>query len=164
MKPATVAAMIGVAESTLRRYANDYGEYLSPTGAGGGRKHRDFTEHDVRVLKLIADMKAERTSDEDIDVTLRSLESTGWERLPALDENARSIMPAPGALLEAHKQRDVLEHEVKLLRERIDHIEQQADAERQRAQQERDDLTRRLTRAETLLELYESGRLHPPNA
>ena len=157
MKPSAVAAALGIAESTVRKYAGEYAEFLSPGGAGGGHRHRDFAEHDVRVLKLIRDMRAENTSSEDIDVTLQSLKSNNWERLPALDDTAKGIVASPGALIDASWRNDVLQREIELLREQIERI----DAERKAERADRDELLKRLHRAETMLELYESGRLKP---
>ena len=153
MKPSVVAAALGIAESTIRKYAGEYSEFLSPGGAGGNGKHRDFDDHDVRVLKLITDMRNADTSPEDIDVTLQSLKASNWERLPALDANAASIVPSPGALVTAQKDRDIMQREIELLREQI------ADLKAERA--DRDELLKRLHRAEMLVELYEQGRLKP---
>ncbi len=157
MKPSAVAAALGIAESTVRKYAGEYAEFLSPGGAGGGHRHRDFAEHDVRVLKLIRDMRAENSSAEDIDVTLQSLKSNNWERLPALDEDAKSLVASPGALITANAEKGIMQREIELLREQIERL----DAERKAERADRDELLRHLHRAETLLELYESGRLKP---
>src|SRR5664279_1647362 len=120
MKPSAVAAALGIAESTVRKYAGEYAEFLSPGGAGGGHRHRDFAEHDVRVLKLIRDMKAENSSLEDIDVTLQSLKSNNWERLPALDDNAKGLVTSPGALITANADKGIMQREIELLREQLE--------------------------------------------
>lgn len=158
MKPTAVAAALGIAESTVRKYAGEYAEFLSPAGAGGSGKHRDFSDHDARVLKLVRDMRAENTSQEDIDVTLQSLKANDWERLPALDENASGIIPSPGALVAAQAEKGIMQREIELLREQLE----RTDAERRAERADRDDLLKRLHRAELLLELYESRRLKPP--
>ncbi len=157
MKPSSVAAALGIAESTVRKYASEYAEFLSPGGAGGGHRHRDFAEHDVRVLKLVCDMKAENTSPEDIDVTLQSLKSNNWERLPALDDNSKGLVTSPGALIAANAEKSVMQREIELLREQLEAV----NAERKAERSDRDELLQRLHRAETLLELYESGSLKP---
>lgn len=157
MKPSAVAAALGIAESTVRKYASEYAEFLSPGGAGGGHRHRDFAEHDVRVLKLVCDMKTENASAEDIDVTLQSLKSNNWERLPALDDTSKGLVASPGALIAANAEKSVMQREIELLRERIELL----NAERKAERADRDELLQRLHRAETMLELYESGRLKP---
>lgn len=153
MKMSAVATALNSSESTVRNYATQYVEYLSPSGAGGGGKHRDFTDHDIRVLKLIRDMKVQNIDADNIEITLQSLQQGGWERLPALDGDMRALIPSPGAQIEAQAERAVLLKEIEMLREQID------DLKAERA--DRDDLVRKLAEAETMIRLYESGRLKP---
>jgi DNA-binding transcriptional MerR regulator len=157
MKPSVAAAALGIAESTVRSWSNKYREFLSPSGAGGGGSHRDYTDHDLRVLKLVRDMKKGNVTDTDIDATLSSLRDGDWARLPTLDEDLRSIIPAPSALIAAQRDKEVFQREIELLCEQIEKLESQVSKNRDTI----DDLTRRLTRAETMLELYETGRLKP---
>ncbi|MEO8396902.1 MAG: MerR family transcriptional regulator [Chloroflexota bacterium] len=161
MKPSAVAAALGIAESTVRKYAQKYSEFLTPGGAGGEHKHRDFAEHDVRVLKLIRDMSVASTSPDDVDVTLQSLKSNGWDRLPALDESAKGLVASPGALVAANADKGVMQREIELLREQMDILKADGKDERDQLNAQINDLGRKLSRAETLLELYESGRLKP---
>lgn len=154
MKMSAVVTALGVADSTVRKYATEYSEYLSPSGMGGEGRHRDFTDHDLRVLKLIFDMKSARQSDDNIDATLRSLQANGWERLPPLDGNALALIPSPGEALAAQADRLVMQKEIDMLREQI------ADLKAERA--DRDELVRQLAEARTLLKLYDEGRLKPP--
>ena len=153
MKSSAVVAALNMPESTVRKYAHDYAEYLSPTADTGAGRHRDYTDHDVRVLKLVADMKAAKQNAENIDATLRSLQDSGWERLPALDESASSIIPAPAAMIAAQTERAVMQKEIEMLREQIVELK----AERA----DRDELVKKLAEAETMLRLYEAGRLKP---
>jgi len=44
MKANAVVTALNIADSTVRKYAEQYAEYLSPSGTGGGGKHRDYTE------------------------------------------------------------------------------------------------------------------------
>ena len=154
MKSSAVVAMLNTPESTIRKYAREYAEFMSPSAEATGGRHRDYTDHDVRVLKLIIEMKAARSTQDTIDVTLNSLRDSGWERLPQLDESAAAIIPSPAALIEAQAERAVMQKEIDMLREQI------ADLKAERA--DRDDLVRKLAEAETMLKLYETGRLKPP--
>ena len=151
MKASAVVNALNIADSTVRKYADLYAEFLSPSGVGGAGRHRDYTEHDLRVLKLIRDMKYEHVSNEDIDATLRSLQVGGWDRLPALNDNTKAIIPAPGAAIAAQSNREALVREIEIWREMAE-----------KAAADRDELLGKLHRAETMLELYESGRLKPP--
>lgn len=151
MKSSALVELLHLPESTIRKYAVDYAEYLSPSAVGGGRRHRDYTDHDARVLKLVIDMKAAKQSAENIDVTLRSLQDGGWERLPTLDENTLALLPTPQAMITAQTERAVMQKEIDMLREQVE-----------KASADRDDLLRKLARAELRLELYASGELKPP--
>lgn len=151
MKSSALVTLLGIPESTIRKYAVDYAAYLSPAAHAGAGRHRDYTDHDARVLKLVIDMKSAKTSADDIDITLRSLQDGDWERLPALDENALALIPAPAAMIAAQTERAVMQKEIEMLRESLD-----------KATADRDELLKRIARAELRLELYASGELKPP--
>lgn len=157
MKPNAVVAALRVPDSTIRKYANEYSSYLSPSADTRKGSHRDYTDHDVRVIKLIIDMKAARQSTDNIHVTLRSLEAGAWERLPALDDTSASIIPSPAAMIEGHTDRAVMQNTIDMLREQIDGMKGDSRIDRDRI----NELERELSRSKTLLELYESGRLKP---
>ena len=82
---------------------------------------------------------------------MRSLQDGSWERLPTLDENALALIPAPAAMIAAQTERAVMKKEIEMLREALD-----------KATTDRDELLKRLYRAEMRLELYASGELKPP--
>ncbi len=153
MKSNALVAILKCSESTIRKYAGDYTEYLSATAHAGAGRHRDYTDHDMRVLKLVIDMKAAKQSAENIDITLRSLQEGGWERLPPLDENALAVTATPGAALVAQAERLVMQKEIEMLREQI------AELKAERA--DRDELVKQLAEARTMLRLYDEGRLKP---
>lgn len=157
MKASAVVATLGIADSTVRKYAEQYAEYLSPSGTGGGGKHRDYTDHDLRVLKLIRDMKFANTDPDNIEVTLQSLQQGGWERLPPLDGDTRAIVQTPATALAASADKSAMQREIDVLREMLD----RAEARSQASLADRDELLKRLHRAELKLEMYESGELKP---
>jgi DNA-binding transcriptional MerR regulator len=161
MKANAVVTALGIADSTVRKYAEQYAEFLSPTGTGGAGRHRDYTDHDVRVLKLIVDMKAGKTSPDDIDVTLRSLQDGGWEQLPALDVGAQALVLSPQAQVMAQADKSAMQREIDVLREMLTNADERADARVAQVTADRDELLKRLHRAELKLELYESGELKP---
>lgn len=161
MKASAVVATLGIADSTVRKYADQYAVYLSPSGTGGGGKHRDYTDHDLRVLKLIRDMKFANTDPDNIEVTLQSLQLDGWERLPPLDGDTRAIIQTPATALAASVDKSAMQREIELLREMLDRAEERAHRAVAEATADRDELLHRLHRAELRLELYESGELKP---
>lgn len=150
MKANQLVTTLGIADSTIRNYAQEFAEYLSPSGTGGAGKHRDYTEHDQRVLKLIRDMKQERLSTDDMHATLSSLQAGGWERLPALDDNSRAIIATPAATVQASADRSAMQREIELLRAMLK--DERGD---------RDDLLKRLHRAEQIVELVKLGVIKP---
>lgn len=143
-----VKLLDGLPESTLRKYVKDFADYLSKPAQGGAGRHREYTEQDARILKLIIDMKAERVSLDDIITTLSSLQAGNWERLPALDEGAQALVPTQANVIALHNERSALQREIDILREML-----------AKATSDRDDLLERLHRAQTLLELYQAGKL-----
>lgn len=150
MKAGELQALLNLKSSTLHKYATDYAEYLSPSAVSGAGHHREYTEHDARVLKLILTMKGEKLSADDIAVTLNSLRSGDWQQLPPLDQNGGEIIPTRENLVAAGKRESALQREIEILREML-----------KDASSDRDDLVKRLAEAELLVKLYESGRLKP---
>lgn len=158
MKSADVVKLLNLHDSTLRRYALHYGDYLSPAGAGGTGHHRDYTEQDVRILKLIRDMKNDReVKPGDIEATLSSLAASHWDRLPALSETNQSIVPTQDNMIALRSDNDRLQGKIEGLEDEINRLyvalgQQRAD---------RDELLQRVQRAELMLELYQQGKLKP---
>ncbi len=153
MKSGALVAILNTPESTIRKYAADYAEFLSPTASAAGGRHRDYSDHDARVLKLVIDMKAAKQDGGSIDATLKALQDSSWERLPQLDEKSLAVIPTPAALLAAQTERAVMQKEIDMLREQV------IDLKAERA--DRDVLVKKLAEAETMLRLYEDGRLKP---
>lgn len=154
MKANVVCTSLNIADSTLRKYAQEYAEYLSPSAAGGARHHRDYLDHDVRVLKYVNDLRRANMSNEDIIATLNNMRDGGWERLPKLDESETAIVASPSAVLALQTERAVLVKEVEMLREQINDLKSE--------RKERDELVRKLAEKELMLKLYEEGTLKFP--
>ena len=158
MKSNELVKLLNIPESTVRKYAQDYAEYLSPTTAN---RHREYTEHDARVLKLIVDMKTERVKSQDIEVTLSSLKAGDWRQLPALDKATQNIIPTQANQITALEDISALRREVEVMR--TEH-QRQVDMLREMLKEstsDRDELIKRLSEAETMLRLYEQGKLKP---
>lgn len=163
MKPSEVAAMIGIAASTIRAWSvGEFKPYLSPTGQGGEGRARNLTEHDVRVLNLIATMKHDGARAEDIHAELRALQKNDWEGLSPLPDtpiNVASVPMVPAAA--ADKALDIerrsLLREIARLESRIEQLEGRLDD----ASGDLKDTLQKLAAAERELELWRSGRLRP---
>lgn len=66
-------AIFNVSHTTIKNWTKEFAEYLSPTATPEANKARQFTEADLAVLALIAELKANRSASfEDIHFALRS--------------------------------------------------------------------------------------------
>jgi DNA-binding transcriptional MerR regulator len=71
-KPHHLTTLYGIALETARQWAIEFGEYLSPTGKPGKHKHRIYTDEDMRVFALVAQMKGQGSTYEEIHATLKA--------------------------------------------------------------------------------------------
>lgn len=161
MKSSALVALLQIPESTIRKYARDFEQYLSPGAAGASGRHREYSDHDARVLKLIVDMKRSGTNLESIGASLAMLQANNWEQLPPLETGAKSLILDTVGQIQAQADRSALQREIEVLRTQIDHLEQLRKEDLAAAQRDRDELLRRMHKAETLLELYQQGKLKP---
>lgn len=139
-----VATIYGITIETVNVWAREFSEYLSPTAHPGQRKARLFTRDDMAVIDLIASLRKQQMSYEDIHATLASgqrgdppevepeqvqaIVSTEHETRLALD-NERLKM----ALVDAQQALKKAESELSRLRELEDksiRLEAQIEAER----------------------------------
>lgn len=145
-KPGDVARLLDIKENTLRRWVTeqDFGQYLSSRAQGGSGSHRAYTEQDVRILALIAEMRQTNTSTEEIHASLRSLRSAGWAGLPDIPAappgvEPVSMIPREAAETSIEVQRQAWRRELQLLQDRIETLEDELTRERTdrtKAQQE----------------------------
>lgn len=70
-KPHHLTTLYGIALETARQWAIEFGEYLSPTGKPGKHKHRIYTDEDMRVFALVAQMKGQGSTYEEIHASLK---------------------------------------------------------------------------------------------
>jgi DNA-binding transcriptional MerR regulator len=64
--------MLNRSGPTIRNWAREFAEYLSPTGAPQEGKPREFTPDDMAVFDLVAKMKDQNKTYEEIHATLKS--------------------------------------------------------------------------------------------
>jgi DNA-binding transcriptional MerR regulator len=82
-KPQHLTALYGIVLETARQWAMEFAEYLSPTGNPGKNKHRIFTDEDMRVFALIAEMKQRNATNEEVHVALKSGQRGTLPAMPA---------------------------------------------------------------------------------
>lgn len=139
-----VATIYGITIETVNVWAREFSKYLSPTANPGQRKTRLFTQEDMTVIDLIASLRKQQVTYEEIHATLASgqrgnlpdvepeqvqaIVSTEHETRLAL-ENERLRM----ALIEAQSALKKAEEDLTQLRELEDkalRLETQIEAER----------------------------------
>jgi DNA-binding transcriptional MerR regulator len=179
MKPHEVADRLEIAIPTVRLWATEYRHFLSPQAAGGGGRHRDFNEQDLRILYFIQQQKQTSIPAAEIHLTLERLQADNWEDLPHIPERpnmaAVPVVPEAAAQAALDAERRTLFREIATLQERLEKVEAQLEEERagreallqtERAEREKllrelSDLNAKLAEAQTELRLYRSGRLKP---
>ena len=66
------ATLFGVALETVRNWADEFQNYLSPTATPGHGKHRMYSYDDLRVFSLVSDLKAQGMTYADIHGALQN--------------------------------------------------------------------------------------------
>lgn len=95
---------LNVSTETVRGWSIEFARYLSPTATPSAGRHRRFTDNDMRVFTLIAELKNSGLLYEDIHAALTS--------------GQRGDLPTPGALVirsETGAQLAILEHRIREL-------------------------------------------------
>lgn len=157
MRTGDLAKWIGFNESTVRLWTVEYGQYLSPSAQEGQR--RRFTDHDQRVLALVAALKDDGRTGDEIHAALKSLQADGWKDLPPMpaappDMGPIGMIPTSTADERAQKISSRYQLQVIYLEETVERLE----SELTREKHQRADLQAQLTTArESLGEMR--GRL-----
>lgn len=167
MKPSDVSTRVGISAVTVRSWSNQFARFMSPTGAGGDGRHRDFADSDIRVLNYIKTEKARGQSGEEIVASLEALQANGaLDDLPMPDESHHSdVAMLPVAA--AEEARKLLLAQIAMLESRASGLERQLSAEQAGRRADNEKLLREmgglqsdLSEAKTLLKLYRKrGRI-----
>lgn len=161
MKPSDVSTRVGISAVTVRSWSNQFARFMSPTGAGGDGRHRDFSEVDVRVMHYIKSEKARGQTAEEITQSLLVLQANGGlDDLPLPDESYHSdVAMLPVAA--AEEARKLLLAQIATLENRAGGLERQLAIEQDGRRADNERLLREimslqsdLAEARTLLKLY----------
>jgi DNA-binding transcriptional MerR regulator len=106
MKTNEVANLLKVSDSSVRLYARKFERHLNATSAG--RRHRNFTELDVRKMRFISESKDTNKRDDEIHASLDAMTDDELPPFPA------------EAYLENEHEREALINRVVLLRAAIE--------------------------------------------
>jgi DNA-binding transcriptional MerR regulator len=67
-----IAHIFGYTEQTVRKWADEFSEYLSGDASPGSGKHRDFQVEDLPVLSFVAEQKNKHATYEEIHASLKA--------------------------------------------------------------------------------------------
>lgn len=122
MQPGELSKLLGnVSAPTLRRWGKTYSRFLSPGASPPRGKPRSITEHDARVLSLIAALRDAGQDHNAIIARLEAEEGNNWENLPPLPNGWDSADTMPVSLAAA---RAAELSEAAALRTQIQYLEQ----------------------------------------
>jgi DNA-binding transcriptional MerR regulator len=117
-----VAAYFKKTEPTIRAWANEFSEYLSPLANPGKGKGRSFTPEDLMVFSLVSEMKDRNHTFEDIHAALK-MGQRGDP--PNLSENDLKILKATEGEKRAVFEIQALQQHIVDLRTRLNQAETQ---------------------------------------
>jgi DNA-binding transcriptional MerR regulator len=67
-----VMILYNISGETVRQWSLEFQQYLSPTGQPGSRRRKVFVDEDMQVFSLVAAMKKDRKTYEEIHAALQS--------------------------------------------------------------------------------------------
>ncbi len=181
MKPSDVAVMLGLGRSTVTAWtSHEYKQYFSASAQGGQGRGRNFTDTDVRIMYALKVMKDDNTPPDSNHERLHRWQANDWNELPDMPDapaNFASVPMVPVAAAETalSTEKRSLMREIAMLQERVEQLLADRAVDRAevtallreigdlRAGHEREigDVRAELREAQTLLKLYEQGRLKP---
>lgn len=152
-----LAARLDVTAQTVRTWAAEFGEWLSPTATPGAGKTRIFTAGDLEVMGYVAQRRAAHTGYEEIK---DELARGARLQVPPGEGEPRASQPTepPAALALAYEQ------QLAYQRGQLDLLSQEHERTRNELASARNalqDATERAIRAETLLEQYRTAETPP---
>lgn len=175
MKTKELADWLGVSAASIRLWATDdeFARYLSPTGAGGEGKTRAFSDEDAQIIAYIALLKRQGLNRDEIFLTLDQMQQDDWLNLPPMPpapSSMRSLrmIPEMAADTALSSQKTSMLREIAILEDRVEDLEERLSDERSKSSEKQEallreiaDLRAKLERSNTIIELYEEGRLKP---
>lgn len=130
MQPAELAHLLGVSANTVRRWTRVFRKYLTPTGSPRPGAPRRLTPLDVRILRLVAQARAENQPQELIEETLDALQANDWRDLPEVP--AEWEQPGETITLPAAASRAYDMAQIAVLQRDLEHVRGQLAAATER--------------------------------
>lgn len=140
-----VRLLYDISAETVRNWCDEFTEYLSPTAIPGKGKHRNFTEDDMRVFDLIAQMKGQGLTYEQIHASLNNGQRGNVPELPAEEMHEIIVAEEQGKLT---FEIEVVQRALRLVTQERDELEGKYLALREEVQPVKDENIRLETRLE----------------
>jgi DNA-binding transcriptional MerR regulator len=118
-----VAAYYQKTDQTIRAWAEEFGEHLSPMANPGKGKGRSFSVDDLAVFALVAEMKERNATYEDIQASLRS---GNRGEPPNLSEKDLKLLSATEGEKRAALEIQVLQQHIIDIQQRLNRAEEKA--------------------------------------
>ena len=129
MKPIEVARLLNLGDSTVRKWADEFKDFLSPTAVGGNGQWRDFSERDIRIMALLKQRTEHSVGRPKIIAELKQLRDNNWFELPNLDKGDDGL-PPESPLLNLAIERKNLIQKVEFMETQVTELKAELDDER----------------------------------
>jgi DNA-binding transcriptional MerR regulator len=86
MNISTLAKLLNVHADTVRRWTQEYRQFMSPTATPGKGKTRQLVSNDLAVLAYIAHAREQDMLPDEIRDRLAEMQQDGWRNLPRVPE------------------------------------------------------------------------------
>jgi DNA-binding transcriptional MerR regulator len=120
-----IAALFNVTTETVRVWSEEFARHFSPTATPGKGRHRSFSEDDLEIFALVAELKAQGLTFNDIQVALSNGQRGTPPNIPASEVQAIML----------NEQEKRLTLEVDYLRKTLTKVEQERDNALQRLEE-----------------------------
>lgn len=169
-RPADIKELFDISHQTVRRWTEEFEQYLSSNATPPSGQMRMFTEDDLMVFALVADVKNRGGTYDDAHAQLRAGDRGEIPDKPPSDQQKKVVMSQLAiqnqelrAQVEAlTKERDVAVDEAQELREEIIRLQTRLEIAEERVtelkEEGRDDLLMEIGRLKALLEMAKQDK------
>ena len=168
-RPADVKDLFGISHQTVRRWTEEFEQYLSTNATPPEGQMRLFTEDDLKVLALVADIKNRGGTYEDAHTMLRAGDRGEIPDAPPSDQQKQVVLSQLAIQNRELKQqidtinaqKDAAEKEATELKEEVIRLQTRLEEAEKRItefkEQGRDDLLMEIGKLKALLEIAKSN-------
>ncbi len=126
METKELADLLHVVPNTVRRWCDEYHEFLTPTAHPPKGKNRVLTLHDARVLHYVAAARDTGQAPETVRARLKAMQDGDWQSLPDVPpewENPEETMLVTVAAERAYDvaRVAVLQRELEMIQQQLQH-------------------------------------------